>query len=158
MTLTFVTGDLFQAKVDVLVNPANTVGVMGGGVALRIKQLFPESYPPYVDACAQRCLTIAKPLIVPLTGVKPSWIIHLATKQHWRQPSHLNYIKAGLKGLVEILQINPEITSVAMPALGCGLGGLRWEDVRPLIEQQLAPIAHVETFVYLPHDQHDQIA
>lgn len=63
----------------------------------------------------------------------PRFIINFPTKAHWRQPSKLEYIAAGLADLVRT-KGRLGISSLALPAIGCGLGGLSWTDVKPLIE------------------------
>ena len=62
----------------------------------------------------------------------PRWIINFPTKRHWRGASTLADVKSGLVDLVGQVE-RRGIRSIAIPALGCGLGGLRWEDVRPAI-------------------------
>ncbi|MCV5296057.1 macro domain-containing protein, partial [Escherichia coli] len=82
----------------------------------------------------------------------PLYIINFPTKRHWRQKSRLEDIEAGLRALVEdVRRLN--IGSIALPPLGCGLGGLRWSDVRRLIEQVLGALSDVRVIVYEPAGQ-----
>ena len=60
-------------------------------------------------------------------------IVYFATKDDWRRPSQLTWIAEGLPRLEAQLR-RLGMISVALPWLGCGLGGLRRQDVRPLIE------------------------
>ncbi len=79
---------------------------------------------------------------------RPKYIINFPTKAHWRNPSQLSWIKSGLKDLRnQILHYN--ITSIALPPLGCGNGGLNWDDVRPEIENALQDLP-VDIVVYEP--------
>ena len=146
--MTYQTCDIFTTGAEVLVNPCNLQGVMGKGLALQFKQKFPPMFAAYRIACLERRLKIGSMHVhycgreearaVP--GVKV--IINFPTKTEWRMPSKLEYIDLGLRDLVRHLR-NLHPASVALPALGCGLGGLSFEDqVRPLIEFHLSDLSH----------------
>jgi O-acetyl-ADP-ribose deacetylase (regulator of RNase III) len=143
-------GDLFAATVEALVNPVNTVGRSGKGLALEFHRRFPENSVAYERACATGELDVGRVLVVD-RGVlqEPRWIINFPTKKHWRNPSTLEYIESGLLALVNVI-LEHQIRSVAIPALGCGLGGLDWIDVRPRIQEALEPLLHVEAWVFEP--------
>lgn len=80
----------------------------------------------------------------------PRWIINLPTKQDWRKPSQLQWITDGLSDLGRFLERNA-VRSVAIPALGAGLGGLAWPVVRREIEAALASLSSVDVQVFEPH-------
>jgi len=146
----FVTGNLFEADIDALVNTVNTKGVMGKGVALQFKRAFPENYDAYRAACAAGRVQLGQMFVFDSGRLeRPRYIINFPTKDHWRSRSHLADIEAGLEDLRRVLT-ELEIESVALPPLGCGLGGLRWSDVRPRIEQALAELP-VRALVFEPH-------
>ena len=125
-------GDLFLAEVDALVNAVNTVGVMGKGLALAFKKKFPENFSAYQRACAAGDVTLGKMFVFDRAPRSPRWIVNFPTKRHWRDSSRLEDIRAGLLDLRDQVARHA-IGSIAMPALGCGLGGLDWNDVRPMI-------------------------
>lgn len=122
-------GDIFASSCDFLINPVNIVGVMGKGLALEFKKRFPNNFIHYQACCKNNSLTIGKLLIVPENGKA---IINFPTKKHWKDNSELNYIVLGLEKL-KIAVPRYGITSIAFPKIGCGLGGLNWNDVFPLI-------------------------
>jgi O-acetyl-ADP-ribose deacetylase (regulator of RNase III) len=141
-------GDLLSADVDAIVNAVNTVGVMGKGLALQFKRAFPENFRAYAAACKQGQVVIGR-MYVTQRSTSPRFIINFPTKQHWRNPSELEYVRAGLVDLV--VQIRERgIESVAVPALGCGLGGLAWDQVEPLIHEALGGLAGVRVLVFEP--------
>ena len=145
------TGDIFAEswRVEALVNPVNCVGVAGRGLALRFKQLYPENFRAYAAACKRRELRPGR-MFVFETGVDyPRYILNFPTKRHWRDPSRLEDIRVGLVALVEEVR-GRGIRSIAVPALGCGLGGLEWEEVHPLLETALAQVEHVKAVVFRP--------
>jgi O-acetyl-ADP-ribose deacetylase (regulator of RNase III) len=145
----YVTGNLLDADVEALVNTVNTEGVMGKGVALQFRRAFPANYEAYRAACARREVEIGKMFVFDLGRMEgPRWIINFPTKRHWRSKSRLGDIEAGLSDLGRVL-VELDVGSVAVPALGAGLGRLDWGDVRPLIEAALAD-GPVRALVYSP--------
>lgn len=84
-----------------------------------------------------------------LAGEGPLYIINFPTKKHWRSKSKLSDIRAGLNDLVGQLKYL-QIRTIAVPPLGCGHGGLRWEQVRPLIEKAFEQVPDLSVFLYPP--------
>lgn len=145
-------GNLLHAGTDLLVNTVNTVGVMGKGIALQFKRAFPENYKAYKKACDNGEVELGKMFVWdagPLAETRPRYIINFPTKKHWRSRSRLEDIQTGLKDLAQVIE-ELGIESVAIPPLGCGQGGLRWEQVRPLIVDSLSRLEHVDILVYPP--------
>lgn len=143
------TGNLLRAEVDALVNTVNTVGVMGKGVAYQFKQAFPASFRAYEAECKRDEVRVGK-MFVTFTGrLEPRLIINFPTKGHWKGHSKIADIESGLEDLVRVVQEH-QIQSIALPPLGCGLGGLRWDEVRPLIEEAFEPLTTVEVLLFAP--------
>lgn len=147
-----VKGDMLNADVQALVNTVNTVGVMGRGVALQFKQAFPENFKAYKKACDKGEIRLGHMFVFDCGGLQnPRYIINFPTKKHWRGRSQYKSIEQGLAALVaEIRRL--EIRSIALPPLGCGLGGLDWNQVCARIEAALAPLTNVEVLVYEPSE------
>ena len=135
----FTHGDIFAASVEAIVNPVNCVGVMGRGLALQFKRRHPDAFQAYRRACAERRLRPGRMFMFDTGRDTPRWIVHFPTKRHWRDRSAIGDIEAGLRGLAATLASH-RIRSVAIPPLGCGLGGLDWRAVRPLITACLADL------------------
>jgi O-acetyl-ADP-ribose deacetylase (regulator of RNase III) len=146
----FVEGNLLESDVDALVNTVNTKGVMGKGVALQFRRAFPENYKAYRAACAAGEVQLGRMFVFHTERLeRPRLIINFPTKGHWKSRSNLADIEDGLRDLHRVL-IELGVESVALPPLGCGLGGLHWPDVRVRIEQALAGLP-VRVLVYEPH-------
>ncbi len=146
--LTYLTTNLFDSPAQTLVNPVNTVGVMGKGLALGFKQRYPQMFQAYRQQCQAGDLTIGTLHIYPTSD---KIIVNFPTKKHWRNPSRLEYVEVGLEAFVATYQTHG-ITSVSFPQLGCGYGGLSWkQQVEPLLVRYLAelPLA-VYLHVYSP--------
>lgn len=142
-------GNLLECEAEALVNTVNCVGVMGKGIALQFKQAFPENTKAYERACRANELHPGKMLVVATGQMTPRYVINFPTKQHWKGKSRIAFIKAGLKALVEEVAARG-IASVAIPPLGCGNGGLDWNDVYPLIEAAFAKNPEVRAVVFAP--------
>ncbi|MCP1584384.1 type II toxin-antitoxin system antitoxin DNA ADP-ribosyl glycohydrolase DarG [Pseudoxanthomonas mexicana] len=156
MSMRFVSGDMFASKAEAIINTVNCVGVMGKGVALEFKRRWPENYKEYKKACDQKWLRPGKMLVFDVGSLieqkAPRFLINFPTKDHWKQRSKIEYIDAGLDALVgEIRRL--QIRSLAMPPLGCGNGGLDWNEVRPVIEDKLSSLVDVDIEVYAPAER-----
>lgn len=122
MTVRFVRGDLFRSSAQTLTNPIDCDGVMGGGLALEYRRRFPVMFQDYVHRCRRGEVRIGRPYVWHSISGGPS-VLNFPTKDDWKDPSRLEYIEPGLCYLVAHCQ-EMEVTSLALPALGCGLGGL----------------------------------
>ena len=148
--IVFTKGNLIEADVEALVNTVNTVGVMGKGIALQFKQAFPENFKTYQKAYNQGELKIGRILVVPTNRLtNPKYILNFPTKKHWRSKAKIEYIDEGLIDLKRII-LEKNITSIAVPPLGCGFGGLNWEDVKPQIEKALEEVGNIHALVFEP--------
>jgi O-acetyl-ADP-ribose deacetylase (regulator of RNase III) len=81
--------------------------------------------------------------------VNPRFIINFPTKRHWRGSSKIEDIEAGLKALVEETR-RRHLRTIAVPALGCGLGGLDWKVVRPMVEKSFSDVPNVQVLLFEP--------
>lgn len=141
-------GNLLAAGVDALVNTVNTAGVMGKGLALQFRKAFPECFTSYERACKAGEVEVGRMHVVRRLA-SPRFIINFPTKKHWRQPSRLEYVRDGLRDLVEQVRALG-IASIAVPPLGCGLGGLDWSVVKPLIVAAFAELPDVRVLLFEP--------
>lgn len=130
--------DIFTYDCEAIINPVNCVGVMGAGLAKKFKDKYPDVFLTYFNACKQEDLSKKLKIGTCLT-VKANdgkYIIHFPTKDHFKDPSKMEYIELGLDALIRHVK-HFNIKSVAIPALGSGLGGLNWSNVKPLILKKL---------------------
>lgn len=150
----YTTGDILRSdsETEALVNTVNCVGVMGRGLALQFKQAYPGNFEAYAEACEKHDVRLGRMFVYETKRlVNPLYIINFPTKQHWRRNSRIEYIEDGLKDLVEVIR-KKNIRSIAIPPLGCGLGGLEWGEVKPCITAALEPLADVRTIVFEASD------
>jgi O-acetyl-ADP-ribose deacetylase (regulator of RNase III) len=145
-------GDILRANAEALVNTVNCVGVMGRGLALQFKKVFPDNFKCYKTVCDRKELQPGKMLIYDLNRLhKPRYVVNFPTKRHWKGKSRMEDIEAGLQTLVSEVQ-KRDILSIAIPPLGCGLGGLCWSDVRAKIEEAFQGLTDVQVLLYEPKD------
>lgn len=142
--LTYLKGDIFNSPAKVLVNTVNTVGVMGKGIALEFKKRYPEMFKLYQSKCDDKSFDIGNLL---LWKKDEKWVLLFPTKKHWRSPSKLSDIEKGLKKFAQNYD-KLGIESIAFPKLGCGNGGLDWEDVKPIMEKHLKNLP-IHIYIYL---------
>ena len=155
--ITFTQGNLLEAKVEAVVNTVNTVGIMGKGIALMFKERFPDNFKAYEKACKDKEIRIGKMFVSEnreLFG--PNWIVNFPTKTHWRVNTRLEWIEEGLEDLVRVIG-EKNISSIAIPPLGCGNGGLDWSDVRPLIVSTLENVEGLDAVVYEPTAKYQNV-
>ena len=148
--IAYKSGDILAEEADALVNTVNCVGYMGRGIALQFKHAWPDNFRAYAAACRRKEVQPGR-MFVFETGrlTPPRYIINFPTKRHWRGKARTEDIDAGLAALIEEVQ-RRGIRSVAVPPLGAGLGGLKWEQVRPLIEAAAREIPDVQVIVFEP--------
>lgn len=146
-------GDILAERAEALVNTVNCVGVMGRGIALQFKRAFPENFKAYTAACKRGEVEPGRMFVFETEQlVGPRYIINFPTKRHWRAKSRIEDIEAGLHDLVRVLR-EKNIRSVAIPPLGCGLGGLSWQDVQPRIMEALRNLDDVDIVIFEPDPQ-----
>lgn len=143
-------GNLLEAEAEALVNTVNTVGVMGKGIALQFKKAFPDNFKAYKTACDNGEVVQGSMFVFDRqTMIGPRYIINFPTKRHWKGNSRPEDIEAGLVSLVkQVKELN--IQSIAVPPLGCGLGGLPWTKVQKMIENAFASLSNVNVMLYEP--------
>ena len=148
--ITYKTGDILAEQADALVNTVNCVGVMGRGIALQFKRAFPGNFEEYVARCKGNGMRPGRVFVFE-TGatVPPRYIINFPTKRHWRGKSRIEDIESGLESLVREIRTR-SIRSIAIPPLGCGLGGLDWPSVRVRLEAALETLDDVEVVIFEP--------
>lgn len=141
MPITTKHGSIFDSRASVLVCPVNCVGVMGKGLALEFKRRKPLAALEYERLCKQKAVTPGDVWRLSRD------VIAVATKNHWRKPSRIEWVETAIAGIAAYTHDN--LPSIAIPQLGCGCGGLDWADVWPLYERHLGELdADVEVWIY----------
>lgn len=141
----YLEGDIFKSPAQTIVNTVNTVGIMGKGIALAFKERYPEMFEEYKRKCEKRELTAGKLMI--WNNAPDHKILLFPTKEHWRSPSKIEYIEKGLETFRK-KYLDMGITSIAFPKLGTGNGGLKWEDVQPVMEKYLKRLV-IDIYIYI---------
>jgi O-acetyl-ADP-ribose deacetylase (regulator of RNase III) len=127
---------IMESNAQTVVNTVNCVGVMGKGIAAEFKSRFPSMFVAYKRLCDEGAIEPGK---LWLWRGPDQWVLNFPTKKHWRNPSRLEWIEAGLQKFAAQYQ-KRSITDISFPRLGCGNGNLDWADVKPLMEKYLSPL------------------
>lgn len=147
-------GNFFDYDASIRVNTVNCVGVMGAGVALQFKNLFPQMFNEYKKLCVLNELRPGKLHIWKSENIFDNLeIINFPTKDHWKDPSEYDYINKGLNALHDYLKHSSGET-ITIPALGCGHGGLDWNIVSKLIHEKLSDLNH-NILLFSPESSQD---
>lgn len=153
MAIKFQVGNMFSASVEAIINTVNCVGVMGKGVALEFKRRWPDNFKEYKKLCDAKLLRPGQLFIFQNEEIfsesNPKFLINFPTKLHWREKSRLEYVEDGLDALIAAID-EYKIRSIALPPLGCGNGGLDWNDVKPLIQEKLGHLESIDIQVFEP--------
>ncbi|EFI34820.1 Appr-1-p processing domain protein [Desulfonatronospira thiodismutans ASO3-1] len=144
-----VQGNILNAQTEALVNTVNCVGVMGKGIALQFKKAFPENFKTYRNACQRGEVKPGRMFVFDTGQELPRYIINFPTKRHWRDKSRYEDIEAGLQALVKEITAR-NISSIAVPPLGSGLGGLDWAKIKPMIERAFSDLPNVQIQLFKP--------
>ncbi len=148
--LQLIKGDILKADAEALVNTVNCVGVMGRGIALQFRKAFPENFKAYKSACDKKQLHPGIMFVYDLNRFQnPRYVVNFPTKRHWKGKSKIEDIKSGLEALVQEVS-KRNIRSIAIPPLGCGLGGLHWPQVKQIIEKVFNALPGVHVLLYEP--------
>lgn len=146
----FTTGNILESQSEALINTVNTVGVMGKGIALSFKKTFPNVFKEYKKSVDIGEFKTGKVQLVATGQLSPKYVVNFPTKEHWRNPSKLEYIEEGLLDLRNKI-IDYKIQSISIPPLGCGNGKLNWYDVKPLMLDILREVSEkVDILIYEP--------
>lgn len=144
----FISGNILESEAECLINTVNCEGYMGKGIAYQFKLKFPENNSDYIKACKNGSLRIGTLHYFNESG---KFIVNFPTKNRWRAKSEIEYISKGLIELAKLIHLQ-NVTSIAIPPLGCGNGGLSWSEVKPLILEHLGSVSKtVLIYVYQPN-------
>jgi O-acetyl-ADP-ribose deacetylase (regulator of RNase III) len=146
----YIKGNILESNAQALVNTVNTVGIMGKGIALQFKNAFPNNFKAYENACKHKEIAIGKLLVIKDHNLNSGEkiIINFPTKKDWRKSSEYSYIEEGLDDFLKVIETH-QIKSVALPPLGAGNGGLKWEKVKQILEHKLSSL-NIDIYVYEP--------
>lgn len=147
------TGNLLESDCQTLVNTVNCVGVMGKGIALEFKGLYPTMFKDYVAKCNRGEVKPGEPYLY--RDFFSPWVINFPTKDHWRGRTKMEWIINGLEQLVCNYR-HWGIESLAVPALGCGNGGLSWAEVGPIMYEYLEKLT-IPVVIYAPENTPERL-
>jgi len=126
-------GDITEEACDAIVNPANSLGIMGGGVALAIKRKGGKE----IEAEARRKapIPLGKAIATQAGKLKCKYVIHSPTMEKPAQKIPLENVRLATRAALELAR-KLKVKSIAFPGMGTGVGGVRAEDAaRVMIEE-----------------------
>jgi len=147
-------GNIFDHPVEALVNSVNCSGIVNYGLAEQFRKVYPENYWVYIAYSRRKQVRPGSMLVFEPEDSDglPRFIINFPTKRDWRDYSRMEDIESGLEDLARVIR-ERNIRSISIPALGTGMGGLDWDEVRPRIEQTIGTIEGVRVLIFEPRIQ-----
>ena len=137
-------GDIFKIpQVRSYAHGCNCVGAMGKGIALQFKVKFLEMYEQYKALCKDNKYSVGD---VFRYQYEDGYIYNLGTQKTWWDKAELEYIEKSLHKMLEMAE-NDGVKEIAMPAIGAGLGGRRWDDIKPLINEVASNHPSIDLYV-----------
>lgn len=146
-----VQGSVFNTSAKCLINPVNTKGVMGAGLALEFRLRYPKMFDVYKQRCAQGRLQVGQ---VDFYRDDYCCVVNFPTKDDWSEKSKLQWISQGLDDFLKKYK-GWDVNSFAFPKLGCDLGGLDWNDVEAVMQIKLKDVRKESFFVCLDSAEPD---
>lgn len=148
VTIEWRRGDMFASRAEAIVCAANARGILGAGQALEVRKRYPEQTADYVrDA---RAGEIKPGDISAVRGKRGPWIVFAAVKDSPLDPSRLVWVSECAACLADVVPHLGTNVSCAVPAMGCGLGQLRWVDVKPILGRMADSATEVRWLIYEP--------
>lgn len=131
-------GSLFSSSAEFLTCTVNCVGVMGKGIAKDFKNYYPLAFRKYKMLCDNKKVIPGHPLFFFKSELHPTYpnMIMFPTKDHWMNPSKIEWVENGLDRLLELCH-DYQVDSVALPYLGAGCGGLDKNIIHALIKSKV---------------------
>ena len=120
---TYKTGDIFTTEALAIGHGINTQGLMGAGIAVQFRDRFPEMYEHYANECAQSNLFPGD--IMPYEVKEGRWVYNMASQElPGKNASYEWLYTSAVKALNHAHSVG--IDTIAIPRIGCGIGGLSW--------------------------------
>lgn len=138
----YITKDVTTVEYGIVAHGCNCQGVMGSGVAKGIRAIWPEAYERYTEVCRaygkdQQLLGLAHFVTVKKTDPKII-VANLFTQDRYGSDGKVYADRQAIAIALEqvFMMSNTMNMPIYMPKIGCGLGGLDWNnDVKPIVEE-----------------------
>lgn len=131
MLITEIIGDVFEQEAPAMAHGVNVDGKMGAGVAAGVRARYPEMYEIYREHCKKKRLRPG--MVYPYKAASGLWVYNLATQDRPGRNSRVEWVAESVSKMAAHAQSHG-LGSVATVRLGCGIGGLDWDDVLPVLE------------------------
>lgn len=148
-------GDIFNISgVSSYAHRCNCAGAMGKGIALQFRSKYPEMYSEYKAMCKNG---IYKPGDVFDYNYGDGHIYDLGTQATWRTKARIEYIERSVKAMLD-LAVRENVVKIALPAIGAGLGGLKWDEVKDVLNRLSADYPAIELYVVEAYQSNSPIS
>ncbi len=152
-------GDLFDTTATYLAQGVNVKGVMGAGIAKQFKSYFPNMFDEYKRSCDNGELEPGGFQAVPLSRII---VVNLASQEKPGADARYHWLFESLMRFAQIAS-KPHLLeayggTIAIPEIGCGIGGLEWHRVKYMLEciEKMYPGIEFEVWHYAPKEKSEE--
>jgi len=138
--ITVTAGDITKLDVDAIVNAANSLLIMGGGVAGAILRAGGREIQE--EASKKAPVPVGKAVATTAGKLKAKYVIHAPTMERPAMPTSKQNVRLATRGALECSR-HIGIASIAFPGMGTGVGGLNVEEAAEVMVDEIK--SHVES-------------
>lgn len=154
MSIIYKTGNIFTSEAPIIGHGVNAEGAMGSGIAVQFKQRYPKMHTFYKNLCAtttqpeQLAGQVAMWVEDFYTGQDPYIVANIFSQVKMGANAKYEWAFEGIKSSIIFAEVNGHDT-IALPQIGCGVGGLDWPVMSRSIERYFsqAPV-DIELWTY----------
>lgn len=145
MTYVEKTGNLFDAETDAIGHGVNCKGLMGAGIAVQFRNRWPDMYSEYRKLCLEGLLSPGQ--IYPYRDhTLHVTLVNIASQEYPGPDAKLEWLVTGVSNALAYCH-ERGLSSLAVPRIGCGIGGLDWRIVQPTLQAVAAAYeVHLEVW------------
>lgn len=137
-------GDIFTLNdINNYAHGCNCAGAMGKGIALQFKSKFPEMYKEYKELCSKG---LFNPGDVYDYTYPLGHVYNLGTQETWRTRAQISYIEQSLYKMMSKAD-KDNVKKIALPAIGAGLGGLKWDEIKYIFQKTSEMFPNTDLYV-----------
>lgn len=160
-TLNLKFGDLFEVEADAVGHGTNTHGLMGAGIAVLFRKRHPEMYERYNELCKIFGDELGGHAYIYLSDNQApnyNYVANIFSQKAPGANAKVDLFVNGVKDAFKQLWAENEIEAphLAIPLIGCGIGGLEWEtDVYPALLELTANLPEDWTITVVSNEPRD---
>ncbi|MCD6515463.1 MAG: macro domain-containing protein [Candidatus Odinarchaeota archaeon] len=128
-------GDITKLNVDAIVNAANSLMIMGGGVAGAIKRAGGDIIEK--EAMKQAPVPVGSAIYTTAGKLNIKYVVHTPTMERPAMRINQENVRKAIKAALKVAEDLKDVFSLAIPALGTGVGGVSKKDAAEIMINEI---------------------